>query len=576
MKKFSTLVLASFIALVLIFSFSLLYFILSSVKEFFIESQIRQLKELTTVLGLHVRTFFVDDSIQVKELNEYVALIDSTLKLRVTVILHDGKVVADSRAEASSMENHLRRPEITQALQYGEGTSTRFSTTVKYEQIYFAKAMKFEAGSVVFIRTSIGKESFANFFYKIQANVINIFVLLFLCSILLSVIFSRRITKPIYSVIDASKKVSRGDFNVLLEEKGETEIGELAKNFNYMVSQMNNLFTEITQQRNFYEKVLESINHAIAILSGTGEFVFLNNNYRLLFGNASPGINYIDGITNPFVSKQIQIAVAYHKETNIEVEVNGKIFYSCIKVLPENSEILHLLYDVTPIKQIESIKKDLVANVSHELRTPLTAIKGYIETLEEELSADQLKYVDTIKKNTERIITIVNDLLNLMSLEDVSSKLFISEVNLKLLIEQIIPTFEQKLKAKGLKLESVIDDDSPIIKADSFRLEQVFINLIDNAIKYSDKGTIRIHILKDDEDTVKIIVEDEGIGIPIQHQERIFERFYTVDKSRSRKSGGTGLGLAIVKHIILLHDGNIRVESREGGGTKFVIHLPVS
>lgn len=576
MKKFSTLVLASFISLVLIFSFLLLYFILSSVKEFFIESQIRQLKELNTVLGLNIRSFFVGDSIWVKKLNEYIVSVDSTLKLRVTVILHDGKVVADSRAEASSMENHLHRPEITQALQYGEGTSTRFSTTVKYEQIYFAKAMKLGTGNVVFLRTSIGKENFANFFYKIQANVINIFVLLLFFSILLSVIFSKRITKPIYSVIDASKKVSRGDFNVLLEEKGNTEIGELTRNFNYMVSQMSSLFAEITQQKNFYERVLESINHAIAILSDTGEFVFLNHNYRLLFGNISPGLIYVDVMENSFVTKQIQIAVEHRKETNIEVEINGKIFYSCIKVLPENSEILHLLYDITSIKQIESIKKDLVANVSHELRTPLTAIKGYIETLEEELSADQLKYVDTIKKNTERIITIVNDLLNLMSLEDVSSKLFISEVNLRQLVEQIVPTFEQKLKAKGLKLESVIEDDVPIIKADAFRLEQVFINLIDNAIKYSDKGTVRVSILKEDEDTVKIIVEDEGIGIPIQHQERIFERFYTVDKSRSRKSGGTGLGLAIVKHIILLHDGHIRVESREGGGTKFIIHFPIS
>lgn len=576
MKKFSTLVLASFISLVLIFSFSLLYFILSNVKEFFIESQIRQLKELNAVLGLNIRSFFVGDSIKVKELNKYIVLVDSTLKLRVTVILYDGKVVADSRAEASSMENHLNRPEITQALKYGEGASTRFSTTVKYEQIYFAKAIKFDTGNVIFLRTSIGKESFANFFYKIQTNVINIFVLLLFFSILLSVIFSKRITKPIYSVIDASKKVSRGDFNVLLEEKGNTEIGELTRNFNYMVSQMSNLFAEITQQKNFYERVLESINHAIAILSDTGEFVFLNHNYRLLFGNISLGLRYVDGIDNSFVTKQMQIAVEHKKETNIEVDINGKIFYSCIKILPENSEVLHLLYDITSIKQIESIKKDLVANVSHELRTPLTAIKGYIETLEEELSADQLKYVDTIKKNTERIIAIVNDLLNLMSLEDVSSKLFISEVDLRQLVEQIVPTFEQKLKTKGLKLEAVVEDDVPTVKADAFRLEQVFINLIDNAIKYSDKGTIRVSVLKEDEDTVKIIVEDEGIGIPIQHQERIFERFYTVDKSRSRKSGGTGLGLAIVKHIILLHDGHIRVESREGGGTKFIIHLPIS
>ncbi len=576
MKKFSTLVLAGFVSLVLIFSFSLLYFILSNVKEFFVEFQIRQLKELTKMLELNVRTFFVGDSVRTKELNEYIRLIDSTLKLRITIVLRDGKVAADTRSNPLAMGNHSNRPEIVQAMQYGEGASTRYSTTLKTEQIYYAKAVKLGKQSVAFLRASIGQENFSAFFYKIQTNVINIFVLLLLFCIILSVIFSKRITKPIYSIIDASKRVAEGYFDVLLEEKGTGEIGELTKNFNYMVSQMNSLFIEITQQKNFYEKVLESINHAIAILKNTGEFVFLNNNYCLLLGKVLQGTNFAEWIRNPLVLKQIQTAVVQQKESNIEVEINGKIFYSCIKILPENSEILHLLYDVTSVKQIENIKKDLVANVSHELRTPLTAIKGYIETLEDELSTEQFKYVDTIKKNTERIINIVDDLLNLMSLEDVSSKLFISEVNLKLLIEQILPTFEQRLKAKGLKFELVFDANVPAIKADSFRLEQVFVNLIDNAIKYSDKGVIRIRVSREDEDTIRITIEDEGIGIAETHQERIFERFYTVDKSRSRKSGGTGLGLSIVKHIILLHDGNIRVESKEGKGTKFIIHLPTN
>jgi two-component system phosphate regulon sensor histidine kinase PhoR len=225
---------------------------------------------------------------------------------------------------------------------------------------------------------------------------------------------------------------------------------------------------------------------------------------------------------------------------------------------------------------VENIKRDLVANVSHELRTPLTAIKGYIETLEEEIPCEQFKYIDTIKKNTERIIHIVDDLLTLVSLEDVSSKLYVSKVDLCELVRQIIPTFKHRLEEKNLDIEILCDKELPLINADAFRLEQVFVNLIDNAIKYSVRGTIRIEMHIEDEETVKIIVSDEGIGIPKEHRERIFERFYTVDKSRSRKFGGTGLGLSIVKHIILLHDGNIQVESQEGKGTKFIIHLPIN
>jgi two-component system phosphate regulon sensor histidine kinase PhoR len=232
-----------------------------------------------------------------------------------------------------------------------------------------------------------------------------------------------------------------------------------------------------------------------------------------------------------------------------------------------------IFHDITEIKNTEKIKKDFILNVSHELRTPLTAIKGFIESLGTEIDKKNLRYLDILKRNTERLINIVNDLLVLSELEDRETVLRLEDVDLNQLIEDIRKIFEQKLKEKKLNLKIQSADKHITVKADSFQLEQIFINLIDNAIKYTQKGGIVITV-KQDKKYTTISIEDTGIGIPKENLTRIFERFYVVNKSRSRSLGGTGLGLSIVKHIVLLHNGKIDVESTLGKGTKFTISLP--
>ena len=234
------------------------------------------------------------------------------------------------------------------------------------------------------------------------------------------------------------------------------------------------------------------------------------------------------------------------------------------------------LYDITKIKNLEKTKKDFVSNVSHELRTPLTAIKGFVETLEETTNDDENKhYLNIIKRHTDRVINIVEDLLLLSELEEESSSLELEDVNLKGLIENILKIFDQRLREKNLVLKFKADKNLPLIKADPFKLEQVFINLIDNAIKYTERGEVMISVSQNDKGLITEI-QDTGICIPKEHLSRIFERFYVVDKSRSRKLGGTGLGLSIVKHIVLLHNGKIDVENIPGTGTKFIVTLPVN
>ncbi len=222
---------------------------------------------------------------------------------------------------------------------------------------------------------------------------------------------------------------------------------------------------------------------------------------------------------------------------------------------------------------MEKIKRDFVVNVSHELRTPLAAIKGFAETLEEEVGENAKTYAGVIKRNTDRLINIVQDLLLLSELEEKGSKPESEEVNLKQLADNVIRIFKSRLTEKGLDFHLRVEDGLPAVKGDSFKLEQMLINLLDNSIKYTEKGKI-VLALKQKEGNVEIIVEDTGIGIPQEHLMRIFERFYVVDKSRSKKFGGTGLGLSIVKHIVLSHKGTIAVESSLAKGTRFTIMLP--
>jgi two-component system phosphate regulon sensor histidine kinase PhoR len=234
-----------------------------------------------------------------------------------------------------------------------------------------------------------------------------------------------------------------------------------------------------------------------------------------------------------------------------------------------------MCHDVTELKRVEKIKKDFVVNVSHELRTPLTAIKGFVETIYEDIDDKNRGYLAIIRRNTDRLINIVADLLLLSELEEKGAALSLEPCDLTIMIEQMRKIFEPRLREKGLLLTIPANPALPDLMADAFKLEQVFVNLIDNAIKYTETGGITISLLQQN-GQVLIEIQDTGIGIPREHLSRIFERFYVVDASRSKQLGGTGLGLSIVKHILLLHNGTIDVESTPGQGTKFIITLPIN
>jgi len=275
------------------------------------------------------------------------------------------------------------------------------------------------------------------------------------------------------------------------------------------------------------------------------------------------------------LNEQVSELVEKKKGFTAEIELSEKYYLCTGTYIDKKNKSVLIFHDITRSRKLTQVKKDLIDNISHELRTPLTSIKGYTETMEGATDKEREKYIQIIKRNTERLINMVDDLLSLSELEDKGGKMQIEKVNLEEIMENMRKIFEPAIKEKQLRLNFNIQPDIPEIEADSYKIEQMLINLIDNAIKYTEKGEINILVELTTASKVKIEVADTGIGIKKEELNSIFERFYVVNRARSRQYGGTGLGLSIVKHIVMLHKGKIEIDSQFGVGTRLAVILPV-
>ena len=388
-------------------------------------------------------------------------------------------------------------------------------------------------------------------------------------------LLSKTITEPIKKIDDAARKIASGDFNVYIDIKNQDEIGNLSNSINYMSKQLRMLFSEVNRQKEQLTGILGSIQEGVAVTDINGRILLCNAGFnKIATINQCEGIYIYDIFHNYDIQKHINKLIKRKSNIIKEIDFNNKTIILSSVYLELKSEIIIVIHDISEIKKLERIKRDIVANVSHELRTPMTAIKGFLETLIAETNIEShSRYLNIIKRHTDRLISIIQDLLILSELDERNTKLELSDVNVYSLVENTSKIYEQKLKEKNIEFSIITNDKTIEVSADSFRIEQVIINLIDNAIKYTEFGRIDV-MIDQKEDNIIITVKDTGVGIPKADKERIFERFYTADKSRSRKVGGSGLGLAIVKHIVLQHGGTIDVESTINAGSSIIVMLP--
>lgn len=565
-------VFGGFLLLILAFACLLLLFSLSTMKNFYIDTLAHDLENLGLALKLKVIPLL--DEGKPEMLDAFVKKFGSEINTRITVIDREGRVLADTEEDPETMNNHKFRPEIAAALLGRKGRSVRFSNTVGADMLYVGLPIEREGQLSEVLRVSLYVKDIERLYAGIRASIWRIIIILSLLSMAGAFFFSRNLSRPIKKMKSASERIASGDFGTRVFLKNRDELKDLADGMNAMAERIQHSFNEMSRQKEELNSILASMADALLAIDERGKIRFANEIFREIFQVESPeGKFYWEAVRHREFSDFIKDVQQEKKNATKEIEKGDRIFLCSASMLSSRQDALISMHDLTETRRVEQMKKDFVANVSHELRTPLTAIMGFVETLKDEIDEKNRNAVEIIARNTNRLNHIVKDLLLLSQLEE-EQKLEYGQVDCRTMIENILKIFVQEIKKKDLSTKIHVDPAFPIIQGDPFRLEQMFVNIIDNAVKYTPKGKIEIFLERKNNEFVSIGIQDTGIGIPEEHVPRIFERFYVADKSRSRKLGGTGLGLAIVKHISLLHDGKVTVESKLGEGTKVTVVLP--
>jgi two-component system phosphate regulon sensor histidine kinase PhoR len=420
--------------------------------------------------------------------------------------------------------------------------------------------------------------------YLFHAILPGLFIALGL-AFLSSLLLTRDMTLKVHKIVRISDSFSKGDFSHKIFLDSKDELGELASTLNSMAQNMEDKIHEIEIKNQHLVAILESMVEGIIVVDKTSRIVSINSSVEKIFNISKQNLEgkvFLEVIRNNDIAEIINKVLKNGEFTSCELALMWpvqKIFQINASPIFEKEEVsgcLLVIHDITEIRKLETMRRDFVANVSHELKTPLTSIKGFVETLLEGALEDKENnrhFLKIIQEHGERLNKLVDDLLSLSHLESKEILLEKGIFNLRQQVEKVIMGFKEQLKKRNVDIKNEIPANISI-NADKDKIEGVFANLIDNAIKFNkENGSIKISS-RQEGDKIKIIVEDSGVGIPEKDIPRIFERFYRVDKARSRELGGTGLGLSIVKHIVELHGGNVGVESVEGLGSKFWFTLP--
>ena len=563
----------------------LLSFVTNIFDDFYFNAKTKDLNARAVLVGKIVSEVPVDSLDQLQAL---VQKIDSELDTRITLIKEDGRVLVDSREVAGLMDNHGDRPEIIGALESGQGSSTRYSFTLEQELMYLAKPVVLDSGVIV-VRVSVSTEDLLAALSVMKGRIIWGGILVFLLAGALSLFFSLRISKPIQMIKAGAQHFAEGDLGHRLPEFGIGEISSLAVSMNQMAQQLEDRLQDMTMQRDEMRAVLSGMVEGVIAVDPRDHILSMNK--------AARGILEIK--KKVYRGRMVQ-EVLRHSElieflgqvrenkgtltADITLHMNPPRFIritgSQMSTEGESWGVVLVMNDVTRTRQLESIRSEFVANVSHELKTPITAIKGFVETLRtlEPGSEDETaRFLEIVNKHVDRLNAIINDLLELSRIEEQGR-----EQNVELSPQPVAAVFQKVLQnntdlavKNGINLV-VEGDDSIEVPMHVQLLEHALNNLLDNAIKYSLSGGNVWLKVEETEKQVKISVQDEGPGIAAEHQERIFERFYRVDKGRSRDLGGTGLGLSIVKHIAIIHHAKVSVKSQPGSGSTFILRFDKS
>lgn len=520
-------------------------------------------------------------------LQDFVKRYDNLSGARVTLIQINGKVLADSREEPAQMDNHADRPEVIDALTGKTGISQRYSFTLKEDFMYAAVPIYSKDGKMIYVlRTGYPLTGVLKEAQNANTGLLLTVIFFGVIILVLGFIGVKNLLQPIENIKEAALRYSKGDFSQKIYPPSDNELKTLAESLNSMAAQLDEKLDIIGEQNNLQEVVLESMKEGVLAVDYDERILLLNTTAAKILnisdikvqGKTLQEVIRVSEIQKFFKKliseespQEAEIILQHEKDKFLQL--SGTMLYDM-----DNKALgaLVVFNDITNLKYLDTLKKDLVANVSHELRTPVTTIKGFIETLREGAIDDPKnaeRFLNIISKHIDRLNMLIDDLLILSKLEEKPDEIKVSNENISSVLNSVAEDYEFKANEKKIKL-SINCNDKLEARINKHLIEQAIGNLVDNAIKYSDKKTnIEAGAYIEDEQLI-IYVNDEGYGISQDHMPRLFERFYRIDKGRSREEGGTGLGLAIVKHIINTMNGTIDVDSTPGKGTKFTVKIP--
>jgi two-component system phosphate regulon sensor histidine kinase PhoR len=503
---------------------------------------------------------------------------------RITVIRPDGRVIGDSDAESSGMENHANRPEVEEALISGNGSSVRLSHTLNYDFLYVAKKIVREGMFLGFVRLAVPLKEIDGAVNRFRVKMVLVVVMILLATWLFSVWQTEHLRRLCGQLTDFSRSLARGEIDKRLHLQEVGEFDEIAGNLNTMSARLQGTIKHSEEEKKRLNVILESIPDALLIIDSKGSIQLSSSSAREFFGeSALAGRQYIEAVRNRDFSDAMDEVRRDRLPVTAEIRIDDPDErYLVVRISPlcyregELSGFIAIFHDITEREKLEQIRKDFVANVSHEIKTPITAIQGFAETLLEGALDDRenaVKFLGTIKSNSERINSLVDDLMTISKIELGVIRVEKSEADVGEIIENVMTLLKDRASEKGLLLKTSIRDDVRRISADRNRLTQILTNLVDNAIKFTEEGGVTVGTDREEGGRAFLFVEDTGIGVPRKHLPRLGERFYRVDPARSRKLGGTGLGLAIVKHLVRAHGWDMQIESVQGKGTKVKIFV---
>jgi two-component system, OmpR family, phosphate regulon sensor histidine kinase PhoR len=512
---------------------------------------------------------------------------------RITLIAPDGEVLGDSHADIAVLDNHIGRPEVQEALAGGGGFSVRYSQSVGYRLMYYALPAN-AGGELLIVRASRSVAAIDETL-KRASRTLQLISLVFLILALYSAVLAGQwIRRPLQRLVTVASTLAEGNLGVRAGPEHPAEFGILARSLNRMAENLALRMETVQRQRDEYQSVLAGMNEAVIVLderlgvvetNRAAEQVFSRTRDEMLSRPLLETVRNL-GIQN-FAEEILREGLSMRREIVLYAgtQADHRLFFQLHgAALPRQTDsgrqarVVLVFTDITGIKQSEQIRKDFVSNVSHELKTPITSIKGFVETLEDGALEDpQLlkRFLGIIGSQADNMHAIIEDLLQLSRLDEQSVGGGESLVDPADVLNNAVDRIRNAVQEKGMRLSLAGEADLKV-KGSPGLLEQAIFNLLDNAVKYSDAGGEIGAVLSRSGDMVRLAVSDNGSGIPEDDQPRIFERFYRVDKGRSRATGGTGLGLAIVKHIILVHGGSVTVESRLGEGSVFTLSIPAA